>query len=107
VARTGGDEFSVILEAPTSREDAARVDQSLIHLLKKPLQLDEHTVHIGASVGIAVFPDDAADMESLCVAADQRMYASKHASTDQVDNMAAQRSNHSTEAFQDEKLATS
>ena len=89
VARTGGDEFSVILEVPTSRADAERVGHSLIQLLTEPLHLGNHTVRIGASVGIAIFPGDAADMESLCIAADQRMYAAKHASARQVDDTAA------------------
>ena len=78
VARTGGDEFSVILEEPTSRADAALVGQSLVELLNEPLKCGEHTVHIGASVGIAVFPEDAPEMESLCIAADLRMYDAKH-----------------------------
>ena len=78
VARTGGDEFSVILEEPTNRADAERVGQSLIQLIKEPQQLGDHTVRVGASVGIATFPDDAADMESLCIAADLRMYENKH-----------------------------
>ena len=80
VARTGGDEFSVILEEPTSRADAEHVSRSLIQLLEEPLQLDDHTVRIGASVGIAIYPDDAADMESLCIAADLRMYENKQRS---------------------------
>lgn len=78
VARTGGDEFSVILEEPASQTDAEHVAQSLIHLLKEPIQLGSHTVRIGASVGIAIFPDDAPDMDSLCIAADLRMYGNKH-----------------------------
>ncbi len=78
VARTGGDEFSVILEEPASHADAGSVAESLIHLLKEPRELDGHTVRIGASIGIAVFPDDAADMEALCIAADRRMYSNKH-----------------------------
>ncbi len=78
VARTGGDEFSVILEEPASLEDVEHVGHSLIQLLKEPLQLEGHTVQIGASVGIATFPDDASDMESLCIAADLRMYENKH-----------------------------
>jgi len=106
VARTGGDEFSVILEEPTSRADAEYIGHLLIQLLKNPLQLDGHTVQIGASVGIAVFPDDGTDMESLCVEADMRMYDNKHASADPVDNTAAQRSSRTTVAFQDVKLAT-
>jgi diguanylate cyclase (GGDEF)-like protein len=78
VARTGGDEFSVILEEPTSRADAIRVGDSLIQLLNEPLELGEHTVRIGASVGIAIFPEDAREMESLCIAADLRMYDAKN-----------------------------
>lgn len=78
VARTGGDEFSVILEAPTSRNGAETVCRTLLQLLNEPLHLEGHTVRIGASVGIAVFPDDAKDAKSLCIAADLRMYDVKH-----------------------------
>ena len=78
VARTGGDEFSVILEEPVSREDAVKVGRSLIHLLHEPLEIGEHKVQIGASVGVAFFPEDALEMEPLCIAADQRMYQAKH-----------------------------
>jgi diguanylate cyclase (GGDEF)-like protein len=78
VARTGGDEFSVILEEPVSRADAEQVGRSLVKLLNDPLELGEHTVQIGASVGIAVFPQDAHEMEALCIAADLRMYDAKH-----------------------------
>jgi diguanylate cyclase (GGDEF)-like protein len=77
VARTGGDEFSVILEAPTNSADAVHVGHSLQSLLKEPLALENHTVTIGASFGAAVFPDDAGDLEALCIAADLRMYENK------------------------------
>jgi diguanylate cyclase (GGDEF)-like protein len=77
VARTGGDEFSVILEEPTSREDAMRVGRLLTALLQEPQDLAGHTVSIGASVGVSVFPDDAEDAEGLCIAADRQMYADK------------------------------
>jgi diguanylate cyclase len=80
VARTGGDEFSVILEEPMSRADAVRVGRSLTQLLESPFEVNGNTLHVGASVGIAIFPDDATDAESLCIAADLRMYAGKHAS---------------------------
>lgn len=80
VARTGGDEFSVVLEEPTSRNEAFHVGESLLQLLKNPLDLGDQTVRIGASVGVAIFPEDAPTMESLCIAADLRMYDSKHGS---------------------------
>jgi len=78
VARTGGDEFSVVLEAPASRDDAIRVGRELAQSLSAPLQLDALTVQSSASIGVAIFPDDADDLESLCVVADQRMYEDKH-----------------------------
>ena len=80
VARTGGDEFSIILGEPASRDDADCIAESLIQLLEKPFELDGHIVHVGASVGIAIFPTDAPAAESLQVAADLRMYAAKYAS---------------------------
>jgi len=79
VARTGGDEFSIILEEPTNRDRATNVGNSLLQLINEPMQVgDKQLMRIGASIGIAIFPDDAADMESLCIAADLRMYDSKH-----------------------------
>ena len=78
VARTGGDEFSVILEDPISREDAARVGRMLAGLLQQPQELGGHTISIGASVGISIFPEDATDPEGLCIAADLQMYADKY-----------------------------
>lgn len=79
VARTGGDEFSVVLEEPVRRSDAMRVARTLIDLLENPIAIKGSTIHVGASVGIAVFPEDAADAEALCIAADLRMYDKKRA----------------------------
>jgi diguanylate cyclase len=83
VARTGGDEFSVILEEPMTRADAARVGKILTKLLEEPFTFDGKAVQVGASVGIAVFPDDAKDAESLRIAADLRMYAGKNAAREE------------------------
>ena len=80
LARTGGDEFSLILEGPISREGAERAAQALGHLLEGPLQVETHTLLVGASVGMAIYPEDATSAESLCIAADRSMYADKHRS---------------------------
>ena len=88
VARTGGDEFSIILEEPMTRADAVRVGQTLTQLLDEPFKFDEHSVRVGASVGVAVFPDDAADAEALCIAADLRMYAGKNVPDNEAANQA-------------------
>lgn len=79
VARTGGDEFSVVLEEPMNRADAMRLAHNLTQLLTPAIVIEGNTVHVGASVGIAIFPDDGGDAESLCIAADLRMYAGKRA----------------------------
>lgn len=80
VSRTGGDEFSVILEEPAGRADAELVGKSLRQLLKTPFDLEGHQVLVDASFGIAIFPDDASDAESLCIAADLQMYEAKRRS---------------------------
>jgi diguanylate cyclase (GGDEF)-like protein len=78
VARTGGDEFSIILEEPITRDDAERVSRSLIELLHQSLALEGHTIRVGASIGLAIYPEDAPNSETLRVAADLRMYAYKN-----------------------------
>jgi diguanylate cyclase (GGDEF)-like protein len=77
VARTGGDEFCVILENLASRADAENVGHSLRCQLKEPVQIGDRSISIGASIGIAMFPDDAHDVDSLCRVADLRMYQDK------------------------------
>jgi diguanylate cyclase (GGDEF)-like protein len=77
VARTGGDEFAVILEGPTSRSEAKHVGRSLLNLLEQPATLENRMVQVGASLGVAIFPEDAHDEEALCIYADLRMYDAK------------------------------
>jgi diguanylate cyclase (GGDEF)-like protein len=91
VARTGGDEFSIILESPTSREIAGLVGKSLMQLLEEPFEIEGHSVRIGGSVGIAVFPEDADDAASLRIAADLRMYGDKSAGRPREPNPAGAR----------------
>jgi len=80
VSRTGGDEFSVILEEPTNREEAEQVGKSLQQLLNEPLEIENRKVNVRVSVGIAIFPEDGSDAESLFVAADLKMYDAKRRS---------------------------
>jgi diguanylate cyclase (GGDEF)-like protein len=82
VSRTGGDEFSVILEGTANADDADKVAQSLLARLNEPIEIDGRTIHIGASIGVALYPDDAGDMEALCIAADMRMYEEKNMARD-------------------------
>ncbi len=74
VARTGGDEFSIILEETADHLSAHRVALDLQALIARPLVIANREIQIGASIGIALYPRDAADLETLCILADRRMY---------------------------------
>ncbi len=76
LVRVGGDEFVALLidaDADKAQEIAAR----LSHSLEEPFQLAAVTARIGASVGIALSPDDATDAEGLMTCADIAMYRAK------------------------------
>ncbi|MBV9820038.1 MAG: EAL domain-containing protein [Solirubrobacterales bacterium] len=76
VVRLGGDEFAVAL--PDAGADyAATVAGRLTGRIEEPFVLDAIRVHIGASIGIAVLPDDAADADDLVRCADLAMYRAK------------------------------
>lgn len=77
IARTGGDEFSVVLEGPITRLEATEVASSLKQLLETPMSVAGRTMHIGASIGVAMFPDDAQSPDHLSILADERMYKAK------------------------------
>lgn len=79
VARIGGDEFTVILPRISSREDVAKVAEKMIDALAVPFHVtsEQRQVGIGSSIGIAIFPDDAQDMDALVKAADAAMYNAK------------------------------
>jgi len=76
VARLGGDEFAVLLTGTTGR-GAARVAAAAIEVLERPVMLEEREVAVGASVGIAVYPDHGDDPETLLRRADVAMYRAK------------------------------
>lgn len=78
VARTGGDEFSVILEGPVTRQQAQDVANALKSKLGEPLDVDGRMVRIGASIGLAMFPEDGTAADALCIAADVAMYSDKN-----------------------------
>jgi diguanylate cyclase (GGDEF)-like protein len=79
VARLGGDEFAVILTEIGSRVDAEAVAEKLRFSMNEPYTLDDVIVSIGTSIGIAVFPDDAASGEDLVKRSDENMYRAKEA----------------------------
>jgi diguanylate cyclase (GGDEF)-like protein len=77
IARLGGDEFIVILPGLRHAEDAASVAARLIAELQQPMRLALHTVVITPSIGIAVYPSDGTDVDTLLRNADLAMYFAK------------------------------
>ncbi len=77
VGRQGGDEFIVLLASLTTGEDAARVAQKILDALAAPFEINGHTLRSGASIGIAVYPQDGTDVETLLKNSDTAMYSAK------------------------------
>ncbi|MBF0297065.1 MAG: EAL domain-containing protein [Magnetococcales bacterium] len=77
VARLGGDEFTVILTDVTHPEQVSGIAQGMIDALRTPLTLMGQEVQIGGSIGIALYPGDGHDFDSLTKHADMAMYLAK------------------------------
>ncbi len=77
IGRLGGDEFAVVVR---DARDSARVEalaQAIIDTVSRPYELDQHTLYIGASVGLALAPRDGRTAETLVRSADLALYRSK------------------------------
>ncbi|MBB5708995.1 putative bifunctional diguanylate cyclase/phosphodiesterase [Sphingomonas xinjiangensis] len=73
--RIGGDEFAIVLEG--GRDVAHRLSQAIVHQVGRPFTCGKRAHHIGASVGMALFPDDGDDRETLMRRADIALYKAK------------------------------
>jgi diguanylate cyclase (GGDEF)-like protein/PAS domain S-box-containing protein len=78
VARLGGDEFTVILSELHNISDIGRIAKDIIDKLTEPFILNDREIYISASIGIAIYPDDALSVADLIKHADQTMYAAKN-----------------------------
>ncbi|MDX1799805.1 MAG: EAL domain-containing protein [Marinobacter sp.] len=74
LSRFGGDEFTLLLPAIASHDDARQIARKLIQALKEPFQLAEHEVFVGVSIGIALFPEAGDSLDQLIQNADIAMY---------------------------------
>jgi len=77
-ARLGGDEFVLLID-PGEPEDAASLAQRLVESLGKPYEVAGNTLHVSASIGVAVYPGDGETAHDLMINADAAMYHSKEA----------------------------
>ena len=77
VARIGGDEFGVILEALVHRQEAVAAARRIDEAFARPFLVMGHECHVGASVGIGCYPEDGEEFETLLTKADKAMYRAK------------------------------
>ncbi len=82
IGRFGGDEFAAILMLPDGAQNAVAVVDKIRESLRRPFDLKGHEVTVTASIGIAVFPDDGDDADTLIQYADTAMYRAKEAGRD-------------------------
>ena len=77
VARIGGDEFVLVLSSVTERDDAERVAQRAIETLKRPVRICGVDLHTSTSIGIAFYPADGTNADTLIAHGDAAMYCAK------------------------------
>ncbi|MCC7644267.1 MULTISPECIES: EAL domain-containing protein [unclassified Janthinobacterium] len=82
IGRFGGDEFATILLLPEGAQHAVGVVDKIREAMRKPFDLQGHEVTVTVSIGISVFPEDAADADTLIQYADTAMYRAKEAGRD-------------------------
>jgi diguanylate cyclase (GGDEF)-like protein len=94
MARQGGDEFVVLMDELSDREPIARVSQRILDAVGRPFSLDGRDLHISASIGISVYPDDG---RTLLRNADIAMHRAKEKGGNSFQYYSAQLDNHSVE----------
>lgn len=77
VGRLGGDEFLCLIANAISNENTVQITQKIFEAVRKPIQIGETKLSIKASIGIATYPDNGVDSQSLIKKADAAMYLAK------------------------------
>jgi diguanylate cyclase (GGDEF)-like protein/PAS domain S-box-containing protein len=77
VSRQGGDEFIVLLSEISYAEDAALIAEKIRLAVLEPYTIANHLLHLTASIGVSVYPEDGVDSEGLIQSADTAMYHAK------------------------------
>lgn len=82
LARIGGDEFALVVDRYPGKATITRLSQDLAECLKHPVETSGIGIEVGMSIGIALYPDDAADAETLFKYSDVAMYSAKRNGAD-------------------------
>jgi diguanylate cyclase (GGDEF)-like protein/PAS domain S-box-containing protein len=77
VARWGGDEFVIVVTGIRKPEEAGVVCRRIMTAFSRPLAVGEHEIFVSPSIGVAIYPDDGRDAESLLKSADTALYRAK------------------------------
>ncbi len=77
VARLGGDEFAIILENITQTYNVAAIAEKIIEKISQPFHIDDHVLHVGCSIGIALYPHCGQDVDTIINNADTALYTAK------------------------------
>jgi diguanylate cyclase (GGDEF)-like protein/PAS domain S-box-containing protein len=77
LARIGGDEFILLMMEPGDMNDKAATAQKILDAFIEPLSINGNKLHLSTSIGIAIYPDDAEDLETLTRKSDAAMYYCK------------------------------
>ena len=77
VARIGGDEFILLMLETNHKGDASFAARKILESFVEPLLIDDHWVHLSTSIGIAIYPEDATDLETLLKKSDAALYYAK------------------------------
>jgi len=97
VARFGGDEFVLVVENLSQASDAALVADKVLASCAEPFIIDGRELHVSASIGVSMFPEDGADGEALLKNADTAMYRAKDKGRGGYEFYAAQMNAQGTE----------
>ncbi len=82
VARLGGDEFTVLVGGLREVDDAARVAEKILLAFQEPVRLGDRDLVVTGSIGVALFPEDGSDAETLLRNADNALYRAKELGRD-------------------------
>ncbi|PHS73151.1 MAG: diguanylate cyclase [Cycloclasticus sp.] len=84
VARLGGDEFVILIVDVHNKPELLQALQRIIDAISSPYLIEENKINISCSIGVAVYPEDDVDTDTLLRHADQAMFAAKQAGRNQV-----------------------
>lgn len=82
LSRFGGDEFTLLLHDTQGQQSVIQVAEKILESIKEPYRLGEHDIHIGASIGIAIYPEGGNTLDGLIKNADIAMYRVKNTGKD-------------------------